>query len=204
MGITSYAQNFEDVILWRALEDATPGFYIDIGAQHPVVDSVSRAFYEQGWRGVHVEPSAEYANLLRADRPDELVIEALVAESPGVLQFYELPGTGLSTVCKEIADGHQKQLGYQIVPKLSIAITLDQLFALAKKEPVHWLKIDVEGYEKEVLSGWRSSSVRPWVIVIEATLPNTRRDTFEEWEDLVLAKGYELVYRDGLNPILFT
>ena len=51
MPITSYAQNFEDVILWRALEHVERGFYIDIGAQDPVVDSVSLAFYERGLAG---------------------------------------------------------------------------------------------------------------------------------------------------------
>ena len=53
----SYAQNFEDVILWRALKHVENGFYIDIGAQDPVIDSVSRGFYEKGWRGLHVEPT---------------------------------------------------------------------------------------------------------------------------------------------------
>ena len=50
----SYAQNFEDVILNRALKSVTNGFYIDIGAEDPVTDSVSLAFYNKGWRGVHV------------------------------------------------------------------------------------------------------------------------------------------------------
>jgi hypothetical protein len=72
--ITSYAQNFEDVILWRAFGKLGPGFYIDIGAQDPVVDSVSLGFYEQGWRGIHVEPNAHYANLMRRHRSDEVVI----------------------------------------------------------------------------------------------------------------------------------
>ena len=77
MGIVSYAQNFEDVMLWRVLADATPGFYIDIGAQHPLVDSVSRAFYDQGWRGIHVEPTPEHAALIvksPADRVDQRVL----------------------------------------------------------------------------------------------------------------------------------
>ena len=54
MSIVSYAQNFEDVMLWRALGKVENGFYIDIGAQHPVIDSVSKAFYDNGWRGIHV------------------------------------------------------------------------------------------------------------------------------------------------------
>ena len=52
MPITSYAQNFEDVILWHALKHIECGFYIDSRAQDPVRDSVSLAFYEKGWRGL--------------------------------------------------------------------------------------------------------------------------------------------------------
>jgi hypothetical protein len=40
----SYAQNFEDVMLWRAFRDVEQGFYVDLGAQDPLVDSVSLAF----------------------------------------------------------------------------------------------------------------------------------------------------------------
>ena len=81
MSITSYAQNFEDVILWRALRSIKNGFYIDIGAQDPVIDSVSLAFYEHGWRGVHVEPTQRYANSLRKARPDEVVEQLAIGDS---------------------------------------------------------------------------------------------------------------------------
>ncbi|MDT9694257.1 hypothetical protein Q5762_39180, partial [Streptomyces sp. P9(2023)] len=68
MGIVSYAQNFEDVMLWRALGHIENGFYVDIGAQHPTIDSVSKAFYERGWSGINVEPVDEYITLLQAER----------------------------------------------------------------------------------------------------------------------------------------
>ena len=73
MGIISYAQNFEDVLLWRALGHIEHGCYVDIGAHDPVVDSVSKVFYEHGWRGIHVEPLPVYCDALRRDRPDETV-----------------------------------------------------------------------------------------------------------------------------------
>ena len=97
MTITSHAQNFEDVILWRALKHVERGTYIDIGAQDPVIDSVSLAFYKKGWRGVHVEPMASYAEQLRKERPDEQVIEAAIAPAEGTIPFFEIPQTGLST-----------------------------------------------------------------------------------------------------------
>ena len=64
----SYAQNFEDVILYRALGSIRNGFYIDVGAQHPEIDSVSKAFYDLGWRGVHVEP-VPYLSLIHISEP---------------------------------------------------------------------------------------------------------------------------------------
>ena len=85
MSITSYAQNFEDVMLWRALGHIHNGFYIDVGAQHPVLDSVSKAFYEYGWRGIHVEATSVYAALIRTDRPDEIVLQVALSDKPGSL-----------------------------------------------------------------------------------------------------------------------
>jgi hypothetical protein len=47
MSFISYAQNLEDVMLYRALKHVECGFYIDVGAQHPVIDSVTKAFYDR-------------------------------------------------------------------------------------------------------------------------------------------------------------
>src|SRR5215470_12416094 len=55
MSFISYAQNYEDVMLWRALKHIDQGFYIDVGANDPDIDSVTKAFYERGWRGINVE-----------------------------------------------------------------------------------------------------------------------------------------------------
>ena len=43
-GIVSYAQNLEDVMLWRALGHVQAGLYVDIGAQSASQDSVSSVY----------------------------------------------------------------------------------------------------------------------------------------------------------------
>ena len=35
MPFISFAQNLEDVVLYRALSDVTHGFYVDVGANSP-------------------------------------------------------------------------------------------------------------------------------------------------------------------------
>ncbi|WP_082761447.1 FkbM family methyltransferase [Burkholderia savannae] len=191
----SYAQNFEDVMLWRALGGIESGFYIDIGAHHPVIDSVSKAFYERGWRGIHVEPTAHYADLLSRDRPDEVIVRAALSDRRGTIAFHEM--SGLSTGKAEIAQRH-RECGIESREIHVPCLQLDDIFAQAGKRDIHWLKIDVEGMEQLVLRGWRCPML-PWIVVIESTLPTLPDENWEEWEPLLLEKGYRFVYFDGLN-----
>jgi len=198
MSFVSYAQNFEDVMLWRALKHVENGFYIDIGAQHPVVDSVSLAFYEHGWRGVHIEPTQQYSTLLRAARPDESVFQLAIGNKNEWLTFFEFEDTGLSTADAEIARKHQES-GFRCRETLVPVLSLDALLQQVGARDIHWLKVDVEGLEKEVLESWHCSSNLPWVIVVESTRPLSQEKSHQQWEALLLVKGYSYVYFDGLN-----
>lgn len=198
MSFTSYAQNFEDVRLWRAFFDVERGRYLDIGSQDPVRDSVSLAFYKLGWRGVHVDASPIYAEAMRNARPDESVIAAAVSTTPGSLHFWNIDDTGLSTGCVDIAERHA-QAGWPCREIIVPTITLAEIFEQMGTNPVHWMKIDVEGMESDVLTSWGAHPTRPQVLVIEATAPLTQDPTDSEWQDLVVSRGYRDVLFDGLS-----
>lgn len=195
---TSYAQNFEDVILWRALKQVEHGFYVDIGAQDPIDDSVSRAFYENGWRGLHVEPTATYAAKLRENRPDEEVVEAAIGNSHEQLRFFEIPQSGLSTGDPKVAEMHRAS-GMKVLETEVPQLTLSTLFDRIGEREIHWLKIDVEGMEDTVIESWKPSKARPWIVVVESTAPNSQVPTFAEWEPHLISLGYEHVYFDGVS-----
>lgn len=198
MSFTSYAQNFEDVRLWRAFSDVERGRYLDIGSQDPVLDSVSLAFYQLGWRGVHVDASPTYAEAMRKARPDETVIMAAVSTTPGSLRFWNIDDTGLSTGCAEIAERHA-QAGWPCREIIVPTIALSDIFQQMGADPLHWMKIDVEGMEKDVLASWGAHPARPQVLVIEATAPLTQDRTDSKWHDLVASRGYRDVLFDGLS-----
>jgi FkbM family methyltransferase len=185
-------------MLWRALGHVKNGFYIDVGAQDPLIDSVSKTFYDQGWRGIHVEAAHAYANRLRSARPDELVVHAAVGKRHGTMAFYEFPDTGLSTGDKSIAQEHRSK-GFRCEETRVPCITLTDVFADAGEREVHWLKIDVEGMEADVLAGWGKAPHRPWIMVVESTYPNSQICTHEAWEAKLLKRGYEFAYFDGLS-----
>jgi FkbM family methyltransferase len=201
MTIISYAQNFEDIMLWRALRHVSNGFYIDVGAQHPRIDSVSRLFYEKGWRGMHIEAQLQYALLLQQDRPDEIVLPVAISDRSGVMVFYEVPigGGGLSTGDQTIAEVHRLQNHLEVHEIVTPTLTLDDVFLQIGARDIHWLKIDVEGMEGQVIDGWTMETVKPWILVIESTFPMTETPTHEGWERKVLSRGYCHAYWDGLN-----
>ncbi len=194
----SYAQNFEDVLLWRVFKDVKDGFYIDVGAQDPIIDSVSFAFYERGWRGVHIEPVPMYAEKLRASRPDEEVVQAAIACEEGELSFFEVTGTGLSTGKDAVAKRHSD--GGLDVQELRVrSVRLSSLLDQYIDKDIHWLKIDVEEMEREVITSWAPSMVRPWIVVVESTRARSPELNHLEWEEDILALGYEFAHFDGLN-----
>jgi FkbM family methyltransferase len=194
----SFAQNLEDFVLWRALKDIKNGFYIDIGAFHPVLHSVSNAFYIRGWRGVNIEANENFIKNFKKYRADEVNERILVSNLKSPVLFYRIDNTGLSTISKKIADKH-KYNGYQVKVELLKSVTLDNLLSRYSHKSIHWLKIDVEGGEHNVISSWIKSPVRPWILCIESTEPLTGRNTHASWERQIISKGYKFIYYDGIN-----
>lgn len=98
MARISYAQNREDMVLSRAPGSQSEGFYVDVGAWHPVLYSVTFGFYQRGWRGMKVKPLAGHLKLLRRERPEDVNLGVGIAARSGECTFYEdLTAPGLST-----------------------------------------------------------------------------------------------------------
>lgn len=198
MNFVSYAQNYEDVTLFRALAHVVGGRYIDVGAGDPLTDSVTRAFYERGWRGINVEPVLEVHGRLVADRPDDVNLRIAVADREGMLLFHEVVGTGMSTLDAELATRYERE-GRELRRYEVPVRTLDSVLDEHPLIDIHFLKVDVEGAERQALAGIDLKRHRPWVVLVEATRPNSTEPTHEEWESLLVDRGYAYVYFDGLN-----
>ncbi len=201
----SYAQNFEDVMLWRALGQEPdgsprrrPGTWIDVGAWDPVLDNVTQAFHLRGWRGLNIEPSPEYFPRLARARPGDVNIQAAAGDAEGTLSFWAYPASGLSTGDAATAAQHRAD-GLEAVAFEVPVHRIDRLAAAHGLGPIDFLKVDVEGMERAVLTGADLPRLRPRIVLIEATKPNSQVQTHAEWEDVLTAGGYVEVYFDGLN-----
>ncbi len=208
----SYAQNREDVVLARALRpDDRRGFWVDVGAGDPVLDSVTAAFAERGWRGVNVEPLPREHERLCAARPADTNLRVALGALPGLGKLFVEPtekrerpdpdapiDRGASTMVPELAERYRAD-GQEFTPIEVPIWTLAQVVADHVRGPVDFLKVDVEGFEREVLAGADWSSFRPRVVVMEATVPKSDEPAYAAWEPILFEAGYRFAMFDGLN-----
>jgi FkbM family methyltransferase len=196
----SYAQNQEDVVLHRLVDLIPRGTFVDVGGGHPVLDNVTYALYLEGWRGVNVEPMPREAELHRELRPEDETLQLALGSKRGTLTLYEAPpdNRGATTSDPEIV-ARYNEAGQTFEPFDVEVRTLASILQTFEPGSVHVVKIDVEGMESAVITGAKLATTRPWVLVIEATVPNSRERSSKAWSKKVVSAGYELVLFDGLN-----
>ena len=202
-----FGQHGEDLILARALGWDRPGFYVDVGAAHPTTLSVTRLFYERGWRGINMEPLPHMFEALQKARPGDVNLHVAAADQPGELPFFEVEATegrdwesrtGLSTFDRKMAEGYRAN-GYRVTELSVPVVTLTDVLDQHAPPVIDFLKVDVEGHEPAVLAGLDLSRFRPRIVVVEAVRPLTDTPCHEEWEPKLTDNAYQFATFDGVN-----
>lgn len=189
----SYSQNHEDVLLQRVFGKNYSGYYVDVGANDPIFHSVTKLLSTSGWRGINIEPTPSLYERLMEDRPLDLNLNIGIADAEGTLTFYEVapPLHGWSTFMPEMAASYHQQ-GVATVAKPILVDTLNHIFETHVNQTVDVLKIDVEGFERQVVTSFDFRKWRPRVVVVEATWR-------ELWESHILQSDYLQAAFDGIN-----
>jgi FkbM family methyltransferase len=194
---TSYSHDLEDVMVWRALSGAKVkrGFYIDVGANDPVNASVTKGFYDKGYHGINIEPIRRHFDQLQKQRPKDINLQVAVSNAKGMAHFYETDSDELSTIISGLGQSYKTTYGvkeYDVPTR-----TLTDICTEYRVTEVHFLKIDVEGAEREVLEGLDLRSIRPWIILAEADKDG--ESSYRLWEPILIHNSYHFVYSDGSN-----
>jgi FkbM family methyltransferase len=198
--VISYAQNFEDVMVARLFPREYRGFYIDVGAADPVHLSVSKHFYDTGWRGVNVEPLPSFFKRLTTARPHDVNLQAVIGRTEGRRTFFEIAELPENSTSDEEVMRLLKEQGRTVrTHDIEVVSLKDVCERYAGGRVIDFMKIDVEGGELEVLQSADWQRFRPILLVIEAVVVNGREETWMGWEPVITEHGYEKVWFDGLN-----
>lgn len=169
MAFLSYARNFEDVMLWRALRHIPTGTWIHVGADHPESGSVTRAFADRGWSGLNILRDADRLPLWQAARPrDTSRYVPNLAQCQTPAPATSAPGT----TAEDLAT---------------------QLRRTAAAE-IHFAVIDTAA--RTALPAETLAALRPWIVVFATDAPN---HTADDTAAHLHRHGYREVWFDGFN-----
>jgi len=203
--IKSYSQEGEDMILRRIFKDKRSGFYVDVGAHHPIRFSNTYAFYRLGWKGINIEPNPESIKLFRKLRLKDLNLNLGVANHQGVLRYFMFNEPALNTFDSDLAEIRLKNPEYKIESETHVEVTtleniLDQS-QLAFNQ-IDFLTIDVEGMDLDVLKSNNWNKYKPsWVLVEQLGLHDLESTDFET-HVFMKSKGY-ILFAKTFNTLFF-
>ena len=168
--LRSYSQEGEDLILLRIFERQPHGFYVDVGAHHPIRFSNTYHFYLKGWRGINIDATPGSMELFNKFRKKDINLEIGIGEKEDLITFYIFNEPALNTFDENLAKQRDGIFGYFIIQKIPVKVyPLAKILEeyLPKGQEIDFMNIEVEGKELEVLKGNDWNKFRPKVILVE-------------------------------------
>lgn len=203
VGTRSYSQQGEDMLLRNLFEGQTNGFYVDVGAHHPVRFSNTYHFYRRGWRGINIDAMPGSMRLFEKMRPRDINLEIAVSAKPETLTYYCFNDSALNGFLKDLSNSRNHN-PYQITATRQIRTrTLADILAeyLPTGQKISFLSVDVEGLDFDVLSSnnWQKYSAE--IVAVEIfDLPPERPDDKEIYRFLK-DKNYKLIAKTANTAI---
>lgn len=165
----SFSQDGEDMILDNLLNYKKKGFYIDIGAYHPLRFSNTMRFYQRGWHGINIDVMPGSMKLFNRLRPRDINIEAGVASTDKEMTCYIFKEKALNTFDATVLERY-KQAGILPIKEISIKpYTIMQVLNkyVGESQEIDFMDIDIEGFDEKVVSQMDFDKYRPTIIMLE-------------------------------------
>ncbi len=157
----------EDLAIIKYNTKENPGFYVDIGAHHPIQRNNTNLLFQKGWEGINVDINEFSIDLFNFLRPKDLNLNVAISDIEGEVSFYYQKNfSQLNTIDKKIAKGHfQGNFFEKKVKCKTLKNILDN--SKFKNKKIDFLNIDVEGAEMRVLKTLSFEKYDPSLICIE-------------------------------------
>jgi FkbM family methyltransferase len=163
----SYAMDGEDLAIDQYIEKKEKGFYLDIGAHHPIHRNNTQLLFNRGWSGINIDVNQFSIDLFNFLRPNDLNLLTAISDQEGEITFYyQKKFSQLNTTDKKIAHEHFNGNFNEHLVKCQ---TIHNILTNSKYQEVKidFLNIDVEGAEMKVLKTLNFEIYDPKVICIE-------------------------------------
>lgn len=200
-----YSQEGEDLILNEIFENRRKGFYIDVGAHHPIRFSNTYMFYKKGWNGINIDAMPGSMRIFKRKRFRDVNLEVGVSGKKGEMIYYMFDEPALNGFSKKLSKERNKISNFKIIAEKKIETyplcdILDKY--LPESQKIDFMSIDVEGLDLIVLKSNNWKKFKPEVILVES-IGNKLSEIMKDPIFIFLkSKGYEIVAKTYRTLIL--
>ena len=200
-----YSQEGEDMVLRRLFEHKGDGFYVDVGAHHPMRFSNTYFFYRRGWRGINVDARPGSKRIFDRARARDINVECGIARQAGVATYYEFNEPALNGFSPALSAQRDGRGDYRIVATREVRMLgLRELLDayLPPGQDIDFLSIDVEGLDLDVVLSNDWTKYRPAYVLVEILAASLGEIAATPIAQALAAQGYEL-YAKCVNTVFF-
>lgn len=193
----TWSQFGEDLSIALLFPNQPNGFYVDVGAFHPIYFSNTHLLHRMGWNGINIDANSDVERVFKLKRPRDRFINAVVSQRPGNVQFTKF-GFGAFNCVSEHAETVDKKFRHGEATVDVVSLPLSRILSDANVDVVDFLNVDCEGIDLEVLQSNDWNTWKPKAICVE--------DHSVDWQNSDLSrylagKGYSLRFRCGVSTI---
>jgi len=175
---TSYSFNGVDLIIDYIFKNKKNGFYLDIGAQHPVSNNNTFMLFQKGWEGINIDLDKKNIDLFNIARPNDLNLNLAISDSEEEVDlFFYHDSSPINTLNKNVSDFQKAKV--KEIKKIKTKVLNNVLYDLDFQNQIDYMNIDVEGNEDKVLNGFDIKKYKPNVISIEYLDLNMKKLEFK-------------------------
>jgi len=186
----SYSQYGEDLIIDKLLSNKSLGFYVDIGASHPMKFNNTYMFYLRGWNGINIDPNPSSKEAFDMIRSRDINYTLGIANKTAKMPFYMMDESMYSTFSKKEADESilsGKKLNGVVPVKVK---KLKDVLTKINPKHIDFMSIDTEGYDFDVLQSNDWKKYKPTVLCVEGHMDS------EKINDYLIKLGYKRVFKE--------
>ena len=204
-GRRAYSQEGEDLLLLRLFEGQEAGFYVDVGAHHPVRFSNTCLFHRMGWRGINIDADPEAMRLFARERPADINVCVGISDAAGMLTYHVFNESALNTFDERLAQEREALPNCRLLRKAQVPV--ERLEAVLSRclpagQQIDFLSVDAEGFDVQVLDSNDWSRFRPRCVLAEALKTSLASVPDSAVFQRLSAAGYHL-YAKTVNTLLF-
>lgn len=198
----SFSQEGEDIITRKIFKNKRKGFFVDVGAHHPI--KFSKTFYMylfKNWNGINIDTQPGSMKAFKLLRKDDVSLEKAISDKKETLVFYSFKKSTNNTFLKDNLLKENKIVKKTKIKTNTLTEVLDE-YLNKKNKDIDYINIDVEGFDYQVIKSLNLKKYKPTLIIIEDLNFSLQIPKKSKIFNYLNKNGYYL-YAKSINSLYF-